>query len=247
MPVPFRAIHSGPAGWLHRQGNRLRDRLRRLGRDRSGLALVEFALSLPILLILTSSGLELANYVITTKRIGEIAVLIADNASRMGAQSAINNRPISEAEINDVFIGADMQGSGLNLATQSRIILSSLQQNEEGGQWIKWQRCFGTLPHPSSYGDEDEGRTGTSFLGMGPPNSRVTAAPNSAVMVVEISYRYQRIIPLIALPLNDISEVAAFNVRDSRDLTEIYNTENVTPSTCGTPAAEQEEAEEGEG
>lgn len=224
-PLPF-AEHSG------RVGRRLHRLLRRTRSDQSGLALIEFALSLPILLILTTSGLELANYVITTKRIGEIAVLIADNASRMGAQSAINNRPISEAEINDVFIGADMQGSGLDLGKNGRIILSSLQRNEDGGQTIKWQRCFGDVAHASSYGVEGDGETGTSFPGMGPEGNRVTAAEGTAVMVVEISYRYQRILPLIDLPLNDISETAAFNVRDSRDLTQIYNSEDVTPSSC---------------
>lgn len=214
-----------PEGYCHRALHRFR-------RDQSGLALVEFALSLPILLILVTSGLELANYVITTKRIGEIAVLVADNASRMGAQSALNDKQISEAEINDVFIGADMQGGGLDFATRGRIILSSLQQNEEGGQWIKWQRCFGALPHPSSYGDEGDGETGTSFPGMGPENNRVTAAEGTAVMVVEISYRYRRILPLLDLPLHDISETAAFNVRDNRDLTGVQPSEDVTPSTC---------------
>lgn len=205
--------------------------------DQSGLALVEFAISLPLLLLLSSAGLELANYVLTTKQIGEMATLVADNASRMGAQNIINNKPVSEAEINDVFIGASMQGSNLNIEDNGRIILSSLQKNADGGQTIAWQRCYGSLDYTSSWGEEGEGETGTDFPGMGPEVSRVTASSGTAVMVVEISYRYRRVMPFLFLPLDDIRESAAFNVRDTRDLTQIYNTENVQVSGCELPEA----------
>ena len=119
----------------------------KLAQCQSGLALTEFAFSLPFLLIMATSGLELTNYALTVKQIGELSVMVADNASRMGAQSAINNKPVSEAEINDVFIGADLQAPGLALGTNSRIILSSLQQNGEGGQTIAWQRCVGGVDY----------------------------------------------------------------------------------------------------
>lgn len=153
---------------------------RRFWRDRfqrqSGVALTEFALSFPILLILASSGIELINYALTVKRVGELAAMVADNASRMGAQSVINNKPVSEAEINDVFIGADLQGDGLNLSQNGTIVLSSLQSNGSGGQMIKWQRCFGGNGYHSAYGPENTGATGNSFAGMGPAGQEVKAA-----------------------------------------------------------------------
>lgn len=212
--------------------SRLSRAVRLLAADRSGLALVEFAMSFPLLLLMATSGLELANYVVTTKRIGEIAGMVADNASRMGSQAVITNQPVSEAEINDVFTGADLQGGRLNLARNGRIILSSLQRNNDNGQTIKWQRCFGSLNQASAYGTQGTGATGTSFTGMGPTNNQVAAAQNTAVMVVEINYEYQRLLPLIKLPLSTIRDVTAFNVRDSRDLAMPQNTENVTASTC---------------
>lgn len=215
--------------FLHR---RIARAARLLPGDRSGLALVEFAMSFPLLLLMATGGLELANYVITLKRVGEIAGMVADNASRMGSQAVINNQPVSEAEINDVFTGADLQGGKLDLSHNGRIILSSLQRNADGGQTIKWQRCFGALAQPSAYGTEGKGATGTSFTGMGPTNNEVAAADNTAVMVVEINYQYQRIMPLLQLPLSMIRDVTAFNVRDSRDLSQPQNTENVTAATC---------------
>jgi hypothetical protein len=201
---------------------------RRLRLDQQGVAFVEFAVTLPVLLVVMSSGLELANYVIAMKRIGEIAALTADNASRMGAQSVITNKPISEAEINDVLIGANLAGGFLDLQQNGRIILSSLQRNESDQQLIKWQRCFGDLPHPSSFGVEGD----TPANGMGPTDDKVTAAPGTAVMVVEIAYRYQPLIPLISLPFGQITDYAAFNVRDDRDLRQVYNLDNDDVSTC---------------
>ncbi|WP_250893583.1 TadE/TadG family type IV pilus assembly protein [Croceibacterium selenioxidans] len=202
--------------------------VRGLRLDQRGLAFVEFAVTLPILLVLMSSGLELANYVIATKRIGEIAALVADNASRIGTQSILSNRPISEAEINDVFIGADLEAGQLDLEGNGRIILSSLQRNEDDQQMISWQRCFGSLAHPSSYGDE--GNVGIS--GMGPAGDQVTAAPGTAVMVVEIAYEYEPLVPFIGLPLGKITDYAAFNIRDSRDLSRVDNSGKNEVSNC---------------
>lgn len=207
-------------------------RLGGLVRCKSGIALTEFAIAFPLLLILATSGLELINYALTVKKIGEISGMVADNASRMGSQSAINNKPVSEAEINDVFIGADLQASELGLGQNGKIVLSSLQTNPDGGQTIKWQRCFGGDAYHSAYGPQGTGATGTSFAGMGPTGEEIKAAAGTAVMVVEIHYTYKRLMPIVSLPLHDITELSAFNVRDSRDITQVYNSENVTPSTC---------------
>ncbi|WP_235506502.1 TadE/TadG family type IV pilus assembly protein [Altererythrobacter sp. Root672] len=198
-----------------------------LRRDQRGVAFVEFALSLPLLLILMGSGLELANYVIATKQIGELAAMVSDNASRMGSQSGLRNKPISEADINDVFIGADLQAGPLDIDKNARIILSSLQRDDDGSQKIVWQRCFGEQDDASAYGVEGA----TIASGMGPAGAEVTAAPNTAVMVVEVVYRYQRLMPVMGLPLGEIREFAAFNIRDDRDLTE-PPTLNATPSKC---------------
>lgn len=207
--------------------------LRQIIRDSRGLAMVEFALCLPILLLLCTLGIEYANYIVTKKRISEIAAQIADNASRMGDATILNNKPVSEAEINDLFVGATLQaGNHLALQSRSRIILSSLEQNGSGGQWIHWQRCYGAKTYASSYGVQGDGANGKSFLGMGATGSRITASPGTAVMFVEIAHSYTPIIALLPLSLGDIVEVATFNVRDTRDLSQVYPSTGVAASMC---------------
>lgn len=207
--------------------------VRALSTNTSGVALTEFAFSLPILMLIMTGGLELANFVVTTKRIGDLAVVVADNASRMGTRSAgLSVHQITEAEINDVFIGASLQGGIPNLGQHGRIVLSSLQRNADGGQWIAWQRCFGSNGAASAYGVQGDGATGTGFPGMGPQGNPIQAPAGTAVMVVEVFYNYQPIVPLSVPTTRQIQELAVFNVRESRDLGMPRNPEGVTVSNC---------------
>lgn len=207
--------------------------LRALRDHAGGIAMTEFALVLPIFVLLGTLGIEYTNYIVTKKRISEIAAQVADNASRMGDVSVLTNKPVSEAEINDLFVGAALQGGDhLALASRGRIILSSLERNSDGGQWIHWQRCFGAKEHPSTYGVEGAGATGTAFAGMGRAGTEVTAGQGTAVMFVEIAYGYTPIIGILPISLDDIVEVATYNVRDLRDLSQVYPSAGVAASSC---------------
>src|ERR1044072_9864988 len=82
---------------------------RRFRRDTSGVALLEFALTLPVLLLLSLTGAELTNYITTKMRISQISLHLADNAARIGSGSQLALKTISESDINDLFTGANMQ------------------------------------------------------------------------------------------------------------------------------------------
>ena len=120
----------------------------------------------------------------------------------------------------------------MDLRANSRIILSSLEQNSEGGQWIHWHRSFGTKIHASSYGVEGDGANGTAFQGMGRLGTKITATKGSGVMYVEIAYSYRPIIGVAPISLNDIVEVAAYNIWEMRDLSQVYSSPRVAASTC---------------
>lgn len=202
-------------------------------RSISGVAMTEFALCLPFVVMLGTLGIEYTRYVVIKKRVSDMAAQIADNASRMGNASVLTNKPVSEAEINDLFVGATLEaGDAMDLARKSRIILSSLEVNADNGQWIHWQRCFGSKNYASSYGAQGDGQSGTSFAGMGRTGNKITAVKGSAVMFVEMAYSYTPVIGLLPVTMQDIVEVSAYNVRDSRDLTQVYPVTGVTASTC---------------
>lgn len=208
----------------------LRAMLRRLRRDRSGLAMTEFALIMPFFLTTGLFGVELANYSYTSLRVGQIAAHAADNASRIGDHSRLQNRRVYESDIDDLLIGAGIQaGVRTRLFSRGRIIISSLQVNSSGRQYIHWQRCLGTKRVTSSYGVQGDVRA----VGMGPVGSEVFAFEKEAVMFVELQYDYEPLISAAFLGEPKISSIASFTVRASRDLTQLYQTDPASPvMTC---------------
>lgn len=201
----------------------------RFGRARSAAVLVEFAFALPILLLLGLGGLEMVHLTITHTRISQIALTAADNASRIASGSGLSLPRVREVDVNEVFTGVEVQAGGLDFVRHGRIILSSLEQNSQNGQWIHWQRCYGNLAVSSSYGTEGTGITGQGFAGMGPAGGEVKALGGTAVMFVEIFYDYQPLVYASLVPNRRIRTTAAFNVREARDMTQLFNPSPAAP------------------
>lgn len=213
-----------------------------LRRDRRGLALVEFAITLPVILLLGYGGIEMVNFIVANMRVSQIAMTVADNAARVRTS-------IDEADIDDIMIGAKKIGESIGFAANGRIILSDLEQrtnttgtgstgvvtaaNPNGyRQWIRWQRCAGALNVTSSYGfplnasgaavtnlddttNADHGAVETRSIidGMGPTGNQIAAYTGTALMVVEVVYTYQPIVPIDFFGTKTIRRVQAFNVR----------------------------------
>jgi len=201
--------------------------------DTRGVALTEFALTFPLILGVGLMGAEVANRVLVQMKVTQLADLIADNASRIGDQSMLEDRKIYEGDINDLFYGADLQGgSSIDLYENGRVILSSLEvvPDTEDQQYISWQRCVGVLDHSSSYGVEGDGEDSDDFPGMGPLGEEVIAFEDEAVMFVEIRYDYQSLIGSpFTFDSGAISAVASYTVRADRDLTAIYQRDPGNP------------------
>ena len=202
----------------------------RLRADCSGLALTEFAFSVPILLTLGLFGLETANFAMAHLRVSNIAMLTADNAARV-------RDSIDEADVIELFTGAKMTGTAIDFAENGRIVLSSMERNTAGsggsstGQWIRWQRCDGARVFNSIYGAQGKGQNDASLQYVGAAANPISAASGTAVMVVEVSYIYQPIIPNSFLSNREIRYESAFNVRQ-RVNQALTNNGNVTPRNC---------------
>jgi Flp pilus assembly protein TadG len=144
--------------------------LRSLARDRSGLALLEFAFALPIVLGLGAYGLEISNLAMLNLRVSQIALTLADNASRVGTFSTLSTLQLREVDMNDVLQAARYQGASINLSTNGRITLSSLENIQQASDSapvlrLHWQRCLGLKSgtgYDSSYGISATSATSTT-------------------------------------------------------------------------------------
>ncbi|MFM5907843.1 MAG: TadE/TadG family type IV pilus assembly protein [Novosphingobium sp.] len=209
--------------------------LRRLGVSKRGVAAVEFALITPFLLTAFMYGGELAWFMMVNLRVSQVALQVADNASRIGDSSTLTNRKIYEGDINDVMIGANLDGGNtISLLTKGRVIISSLQVNAASKQYIHWQRCKGVKAVTSSYGVEGD----IKAAGIGPAGQEVTALTGDAVIFVEIQYDYTPMISSLFMKPTTIKSTAAYNVRDNRDLSKIYQTSPASAvASCSTYTA----------
>jgi len=224
-----------------------RPSLRALLRDRRGVAMLEFALGLPLLLGVGLYATETANLALTTMRINQIAQNLADNASRVGDMNSDSIKQLREIDINDVLTATRLQGDRFELTTRGRITISSLEQNSDGVQYLHWQRCIGLKSGPdydSSYDrthgtmDRDDGiGTGSQNAGVKMPNGmgdqdpKVQSPAGSGVMYIEVNYEYRPVVGTAWLPSGSarIHATAAFVVRDRRNFDQIYNPDPAAP------------------
>lgn len=214
--------------------------LDRLRGDQRGAALMEFALATPLVLALGLYGVEIGNQALTHMRLSQIALNLADNASRMGLIGTNNVETMREGDMNDMLQAARLQGESINLTKNGRIIVSSLenvQQSYDAApvQRIHWQRCIGEkrgTGYDSSYGTTTVSAGTTSTLadagtpmpsGMGPTGQKVNAPPNAALMFVEINYLYEPIVTQWLTSPFQMQYRASMIVRNNRDYRQIYN------------------------
>jgi Flp pilus assembly protein TadG len=224
--------------------------VRSFKRDRSGVAMLEFAFALPLVLGVSCYGLEIANVALLNLRVSQVALALADNSSRVGVYAS-GGQQLREVDVDDILAATKYQGSSINLTTNGRIILSSLenvpQPYDPTGpvQRIHWQRCLGAKSgtgYDSSYGTTST-TAGTSALqsdagtavpnGMGNAGAQVIAPSGSGVMFVEVNYLTKPLFGSFLVSPTRIHYVASFIVRDSRDYSQLFNTgAGATKMTC---------------
>ncbi len=187
---------------------------RRLREDRSGVALIEFAYSLPIMIPLTILGIESANLAIVNMRISQAAMMVADNAAR------VRDR-IDEADVNNIMLGAKLAGAGIDLLNKGRIVVATVEDNAATAvltdQKVVWQRCKGVYAPSSTTTTELAILTG----GVGNTGNKISPTANNPIIFVEIYYQVQLLVPGMSSPVFGANPVlrysSAFIIRDRND------------------------------
>ncbi|MCP5397196.1 MAG: pilus assembly protein [Sphingomonadaceae bacterium] len=191
-------------------------------RDTSGVAAVEFAMILPLFISMGLVGTEVAYMSTVNMQVSQVALSLADNASRLGQTDNSSVTPtVTESDIDSIMKGALQQGAYFDLEQNGRIILSSLEVDDDTGrQYIHWQRCRGELAEESIYGDDGQnnGLHGPEITGVGSDTNKVTAEDGSAVMIAEIYYDYDGLFTNLLPSTPRFRQEAIFTIRDDRNL-----------------------------
>lgn len=198
---------------------------RRLLKDSSGLAFIEFGYALPIFLGFGLVGLELTNVVLARQKTERIASTVADLI-------ASNQVPPNERQIGDMFAAVPQIARPFEFGAEGQVIITAVigiydNTADEVQNKVAWQRCMQDDGIASSFGSQ---WTSTNDISDGPeielPNS-LDLGQNQMVIVAEVFYPYESIISQglvgFILPANNLfTEVATFRTRGGAIM-------NVTP------------------
>jgi Flp pilus assembly protein TadG len=109
---------------------------------RAGAVAVEFALALPVLILLMLASVELGRFVFLHQKMDRVATTISDLVAR--AES------INESQLGDIFTAAGEVSNPFDLANLGVVIVSSVTNLDGNGALIAWQRSGGGTYSASS-------------------------------------------------------------------------------------------------
>jgi Flp pilus assembly protein TadG len=153
---------------------RLLRHLRAFLRDCQGLAVVEFAAVLPVLIVMFFGCFEATRYVLIVTKVDRVSTAIGDLVSQADS--------LTNAQVNDLFLAAEDIMEPFDLGTNGRVIVSDVYRQTSSPAVVSWQRNDGgALASSSLIGAQ--GATATLPAGL-------TLAVGDDVIVTEAFYRY---------------------------------------------------------
>jgi Flp pilus assembly protein TadG len=112
----------------------------------AGNVAVEFALTLPVLMLLMLGSAEMARFVILHQKVDRVAVTTSDLVARA--------ETIKESELQDIFAAADLVAQPFDLPGLGIVIVSAITNTGSGAR-VAWQRSGGgSATHTSQIGSE---------------------------------------------------------------------------------------------
>lgn len=148
--------------------------LRRFAADRQGIALVEFAAVLPVLVLMLFGGFETTRYILLQLKLDRTATSVADLVSQLEG--------VSEAQITDIYSAAGDIMQPFDIGGEGRVIISNVYRPDSDPAVVQWQRMSsGGLASTSQIGAEGADATLPNGLSL---------AVGEDVIVAEAFYQY---------------------------------------------------------
>ncbi len=145
---------------------------RRLRRDSRGVAAVEFALVVPIVIVIYALGFELAQASTVYRKLTDTTVQLANVTSQYTT--------VGDPDLNNI-LGASSQIMAPYDPTPLTIVLTQVKTDASSTPTVSWSQ-----PFPSSVTPLATGSTVVMPPGM--------ASPNSHYILVQTTYTYQPVI-----------------------------------------------------
>jgi len=177
-----------------------------------GVTAIEFALVLPVILLILLGCFEVPRFVLTYQKLARTSSGVAD----LVAQA---DEPLTKNQLNDIFIAAKTMMQPYDIVANGRIYVSSINNPSGSGVTITWQKNNAGLV-----------TTGSKLGGKGSnPTPKIPAtlvpAADEEVLVSEVYLNYQPIFSTLIYQGSQLYTVAYTRPRNKSLVTE-------PPATC---------------
>jgi len=180
--------------------------------DRRGLAATEFAMLLPVMLLLFFGMLEGSDLLIMNRRLAHTANTVADLAAR--------ERTVTHAQLNDLLVGARRLLEPTDTSTLTITVVSVVSSGTPARPTVHWSRdSNGATPYAA----------GANYVGLG---NQATLNPAMSLIVVEIDYTYDS--GLTSKVFRRPYVIAFDSKRIPRKSSRVQLCTNATPAVCTT-------------
>jgi Flp pilus assembly protein TadG len=174
-----------------------RQMMHRLWHNKDGVAYVEFALSLPFLLVLFIGSVEVTRFIIVSQKVEKSAVTISDVVSQA--------ENITTTQLNQLITAVEQVMQPYSFDSNGFVVISSVSKTGTNAPRINWQYTGGgTWTQPS--------QIGTTGLTATLPNG-LTLNDRDTVIIAEVYYNYTTLIPSELISNRQLYRVAVFKPR----------------------------------
>ncbi len=188
--------------------------------NESGMAVVEFALLVPLLSLSILMTADAALLMMATQKVARTAATIADLTAQSDAGT-------SEAQMSDALEAAKILMQPGDLAQDGRVYVSAVQGGANGiGNYILWQRCTGGLTTEGSALSNSNNRD------VDLPGD-IVLDQNQLVIVAEAYLDYTPIFPNSVFKRQTIRQTAVARPRNL-SFTTLTPDGTVAQDTCGS-------------
>jgi len=190
-------------------------------KQEEGIAVLEFAIAVPVIVTLLMGTIDLVTYVIAHQRISRAAYTMSNLLTQM-------DKGLKEAQVSDMMLALNRVSDPYDIATNGKATMTAIIGKGPDGVEpdyfkVAWQRCYGAGTGSSSYGAENTTVAQSSF----PVNTIVTSS--QILIVTEITYNFEPMLGFLPLA-GDIEYKSYFRPR--RGTIESIQNDNTTPHSC---------------
>lgn len=180
---------------MNAPGN-LRALWRKLWRDRSGVAMIEFAAFLPVLVLVLLGGVDLARFIIVNQKMDRVAAGMGDLVAQ--AQT------LTAAQLNDIYAATKYIATPFDFTSNGVVIVSSVSLTG-GVLRVNWQsRGSGNLNATSKIGAAG----GVAKLPAG-----MTVTGTNTLIAAEVYFNFTSFFGLSIVPNRQLYHTSYFRPR----------------------------------